>query len=186
MSLHDQIMNLPDRVAPEGESDAFCRGFKFGHKAARHAAAELALAADAEIERMRAELNAMDKALRCEGWPLAARLERAEKLAAEGAELTDLKRWRSTNAPRLEALQGLLETAQREAAAGAEAIATLASEREANAILTGEVEALRKDAERYRKLRDGAFVAAPMVVDPFKHDVTYTPEGLDAALDALP
>ena len=49
-----------------------------------------------------------------------------------------------------------------------------------------ELEALRKDAERYRKLRDGAFVSAPMVVDPFNQDVTYTAEGLDAALDALP
>jgi hypothetical protein len=46
--------------------------------------------------------------------------------------------------------------------------------------------ALRKDAERYRKLRDGAFVATPMVVDPLNHDVTYTADGLDAALDALP
>ena len=49
-----------------------------------------------------------------------------------------------------------------------------------------ELAALRKDAERYRKLRDGAFVATPMVVSPLNRDVTYTAAGLDAALDALP
>ncbi len=86
--------------------------------------------------------------------------------------LVELRRWRSTNAPRLEALQGLLNTAQSEAAAGREAITSLASERAANALLTDEVERLREalaDAmevgghlmsasayERARALRDGA------------------------------
>jgi multidrug resistance efflux pump len=46
--------------------------------------------------------------------------------------------------------------------------------------------ASEKDAERYRKLRNRAFVSAPMVVEPFNQGVTYTAEGLDAALDALP
>jgi hypothetical protein len=32
----------------------------------------------------------------------------------QAAALADLRRWKSTNAPRIEALQGLLETAQRE------------------------------------------------------------------------
>jgi len=45
---------------------------------------------------------------------------------------------------------------------------------------------LRRDAERYRKLRNSGSVFAPMVVDPMNHAVGYTPEGLDAALDALP
>lgn len=49
-----------------------------------------------------------------------------------------------------------------------------------------ELDALRKNAERYLKLRDGAFASAPMVVDPFNPAVTYTGSGLDAALDALP
>ena len=57
----------------------------------------------------------------------------------------DLKRWKSTNALRLEALQGLLEHAQIEAARGTEAIASLESERAANAILTDEIEALRAE-----------------------------------------
>lgn len=57
--------------------------------------------------------------------------------------LIDLSRWKSTHAPRLAALEGLLHTAQAEAHAGREAVATLASEREANARLTDEVERLR-------------------------------------------
>jgi hypothetical protein len=58
-------------------------------------------------------------------------------------EINQLKRWKSTNAPRLEALQGLLHHEQAEAHKGREAIATLASERAANALLTDEVERLR-------------------------------------------
>lgn len=38
----------------------------------------------AEIDRLGAELNALDKALRCEGWTLEARVERANALAAAG------------------------------------------------------------------------------------------------------
>ena len=57
-------------------------------------------------------------------------------------ELEALSRWKSTNAPRLEALEGLLRTAQAEAKAGRDAIATLASERAANAALTDEVDRL--------------------------------------------
>lgn len=53
--------------------------------------------------------------------------------------LVELRRWKSTNAPRLLALEGLLQAAQREAAGAQEAIATLASEREANALLTEKV-----------------------------------------------
>jgi hypothetical protein len=61
----------------------------------------------------------------------------------QAAALADLRRWRSTHAPRIEALQGLLGTAQREAAEGTEARSTMSSEREANTILTAEVELLR-------------------------------------------
>ncbi|MDE1997975.1 MAG: DUF4406 domain-containing protein [Burkholderiales bacterium] len=63
-------------------------------------------------------------------------------------ERDQLARWKSTNAPRLEALDGLLADARAEAAKGAEAISSLASEREANAILTAENDQLRAQVER--------------------------------------
>ena len=53
--------------------------------------------------------------------------------------VAELRRWKSTNAPRLEVLAELLSAAQKEAHAAREAIATLASEREANALLTAKV-----------------------------------------------
>ena len=64
----------------------------------------------------------------------------------------ELMRWKSTHAPRLKALECLWHAAQREANASREAVATLASERAANALLTDEVERLRGDvaAERDR------------------------------------
>lgn len=34
-----------------------------------------------EVQRLYAELNALDKALRCDGWPIEARLERAAMLS---------------------------------------------------------------------------------------------------------
>lgn len=48
-----------------------------------------------------------------------------------------------------------------------------------------------RDAERYRKLRaalgPGRFHSmTPRITAPFEPGQTYTPEGLDAALDALP
>ena len=46
--------------------------------------------------------------------------------------------------------------------------------------------ALEKDAERYRKLRAKAHSLTPLVLDPCCAMLTYTPDGLDAALDALP
>jgi hypothetical protein len=74
------------------------------------------------------------------------------------AERDGLARWKSTHAPRIEALQGLKDHAQAEAAKGAEALASLASEREANAILTAEAEALRADVDAqkldYQRLMD--------------------------------
>lgn len=60
--------------------------------------------------------------------------------------VAELRRWKSTHAPRLEALEGLLHAAQHEAHAGREAIAALASERAANAVLTDEVERLQSTA----------------------------------------
>lgn len=81
------------------------------------------------------------------------------ELAALRAEVADLRRWRSTHAPRLDALAGLLHAAQHEAHAGREAVATLASERAANARLTGEVEALRDDILRIGRWHVDAMAA---------------------------
>ena len=69
----------------------------------------------------------------------------AGKLNAWGCPdcVAELRRWQSTHAPRLDALQGLLATAQMEAHAGREAVATVASERAANDRLTNEIERLR-------------------------------------------
>lgn len=61
MSLHNQIMNLS---LVEGEkfdsmSEKERIAFKVGHKEARHAAAELALGVDGEIERLRTALQSI-------------------------------------------------------------------------------------------------------------------------------
>ena len=57
MSLHDEIMNLPSGQGTMSQSPDMA--YKIGHRDARHAAAELALKADAEIERLRAALAFM-------------------------------------------------------------------------------------------------------------------------------
>ena len=81
---------------------------------------------------------------------------KSSTLLAADAELLDLKRWKSTHAPRLAVLEGLLHAAQHEAHAGREAVATLASERAANALLTAEVEHLRAElAKRGPRWADG-------------------------------
>jgi hypothetical protein len=69
-------------------------------------------------------------------------------------EVQRLRRWKSTNAPRLDSLQGLLEHERREAALGVEARATLASERAANAILTDELDALHWELDAANRSRD--------------------------------
>ena len=51
---------------------------------------------------------------------------------------------------------------------------------------TDDAAPFRKDAERYRKLRAQAHSETPLVVDPLNPALGYNPEGLDAALDALP
>lgn len=90
-------------------------------------------------------------------------IEAADTIAALVAERDALARWKSTHAPRIEALQCLKDHAQQEASLGIEARATLESERAANAVLTNELEALRAeldaavaDAQRYRYLRNRA------------------------------
>lgn len=84
------------------------------------------------------------------GWNLQVHDSELHRDAAEC--LLELLRWKSIHALRLEALEGLLRTAQQEAHAGREAVSTLASERAANALLTGSLERLRTVASQV--LRD--------------------------------
>ena len=97
------------------------------------------------------------------------------------AEVERLTRWKSTNAPRLEALEGLLATAQKEASAGKEAAATLASEREANAILTAEVERLTKERAGLVQVSDlNADIATDLKVE--RDELLFEVERLRGAL----
>ena len=77
-------------------------------------------------------------------WEMLAEWQARER---PGNECKELMRWKSTHAPRLKALEGLWHAAQREANASREAVATLASERAANALLTDEVERLHGQME---------------------------------------
>lgn len=81
-------------------------------------------------------------------------------------ERDELRRWKSAHAPRLDALEGLLHAAQAKAVAGGEAIATLASERAANSILTGEVDGLRNERDaalaELAQAREGAVAMREM------------------------
>ncbi len=76
----------------------------------------------------------------------------ADELAKARREIEQLRRWKSTHAPRIQALEGLLRAAQIDAAKGAEAIASLDSERAANARLTNELEAAGREIDRLRPL----------------------------------
>lgn len=80
------------------------------------------------------------------GWNLQVHDSELHRDAAEC--LLELLRWKSIHALRLEALEGLLRTAQQEAHAGREAVSTLASERAANDLLTGSLERLRTAASQ--------------------------------------
>jgi hypothetical protein len=70
MNLHDKIMNLqcgvppvPDAGKLPGSAEVlWSQGYKFGHRDARHAAAELALTADDKIRKLREALEAMHDA----------------------------------------------------------------------------------------------------------------------------
>jgi hypothetical protein len=61
MSLHDDIVNLPDASAALFGSVEEAFAYKVGHRDARHAAAELALAADARIAELEARLRTVAK-----------------------------------------------------------------------------------------------------------------------------
>ena len=60
MNLHGQIMNLQCKPANMDAEPNQKLAYKVGHRDARHAAAELALKADAEIERLRKALQEAD------------------------------------------------------------------------------------------------------------------------------
>jgi hypothetical protein len=53
MTLHGKIMNLPARMPSECAKMAASTAYKAGHRDARHAAAELALKADALADELR-------------------------------------------------------------------------------------------------------------------------------------
>lgn len=57
MDLHGQIMNLPARLPKDCAKMATSTAYKAGHKDARHAAAELALRADALVHELREVLE---------------------------------------------------------------------------------------------------------------------------------
>lgn len=59
MSLHDDIMNLRCDV-PKDANVNQALSFKYGHKQAQHAAAELANSADSELERLRARVAELE------------------------------------------------------------------------------------------------------------------------------
>jgi hypothetical protein len=54
MNLHNEIMNINCAVGHAYAANQ--TAYKMGHRDARHAAAELALRADAEIERLQSSL----------------------------------------------------------------------------------------------------------------------------------
>lgn len=57
MDLHGQIMNLPARLPKDCAKMATATAYKTGHRDARHAAAELALRADALVHELREVLE---------------------------------------------------------------------------------------------------------------------------------
>ena len=61
MSLHDEIMSLPVKSDVEGFTISARTNYKQGHRDARHAAAELAVQADAEIAQLRADLDRLHR-----------------------------------------------------------------------------------------------------------------------------
>ena len=69
MNLHNEIMNIPvdNRKHLDAVSGAGAAAYKFGHRDARHAAAELSLKAEARIEELE---EALQKAREDINWML--------------------------------------------------------------------------------------------------------------------
>lgn len=59
MKLHNEIMNIPvdNRKHLDAVSAAGAAAYKYGHRDARHAAAELSLKADARIDELEYSLH---------------------------------------------------------------------------------------------------------------------------------
>jgi hypothetical protein len=76
-------------------------------------------------------------------------------IAAKDAEIAALKKQSNAYGTIVKSQEGRLSTLHESSKHYAEAVNTLASERQANAILTNEIAALRKDAERYQRIRNG-------------------------------
>jgi len=61
MSLHDEIMSLPVKSDVEEFTISARANYKQGHRDARHAAAELAIKYDQDIERVKADLDRLHR-----------------------------------------------------------------------------------------------------------------------------
>ena len=88
MSLHAAIMNIPggaDGKVPMSAGGEYADGYQAGHRDARHAAAELALAADAELEQQTRHAIYEAEAAQLTA-PLRARVAQLEA-AEEGAKV---------------------------------------------------------------------------------------------------
>jgi len=107
---------------------------------------------------------------------IESKIERARLQHAQRIELEALRKWKSTNAPRIEALKGLLATANAQAERAREAVESLESERRANAILTAEVQQLKLAEE-------GAAEAFGVVVQD-KHDLQAEVKRLQTLLNS--
>ncbi|MBV60945.1 MAG: hypothetical protein CMH65_06550 [Nevskiales bacterium] len=69
MDLHGKIMNIPANVPKDYDQGDYRLAYQTGHRDARHAAAELAMAADACIRALRL----LDERLReCSNDPISA------------------------------------------------------------------------------------------------------------------
>jgi len=66
MSLHNEIMNIRCNEKHLVEYTELRTHYKSGHRDARHAAAELALKADAEINRLRALIDEHNNQMVCD------------------------------------------------------------------------------------------------------------------------
>lgn len=141
----DEIMALADKAAQAEVEYQQALSIDVGVRQAGMASGEADIALRAAVGALVADRDAKASQINALIVEVRALLKTLEKVEAERDALL---RWKSTHAPRIEALEGLLQHEQIEAAKGKEAIATLASEREANAILTAEVEALRTEIER--------------------------------------
>jgi hypothetical protein len=82
-NLHAAIMNLPTGIVADKE-DEYLRGFRQGHKSARHAAAELAAAHEARLAEVLEALARM-----CRNFPTDSDMAEAGWTAREISDACD-------------------------------------------------------------------------------------------------